>query len=350
MLDNNKNILKNSAIIKDALEMINLLQTNDSLTLFIIDANEVLIGTLTDGDIRRGLLNGKTIHDKVTEVLQPNFKFLQRNNFSLSFIETLKKNEIDLIPYVDAEFKIEKIVNLTHKKSILPCDAVIMAGGEGVRLRPLTLDIPKPLVKIGDKPIIEHNIDSLSTYGIDNIFITIKYLGEKIVDYFGDGQLKDLSIKYTKETDSLGTIGSITLIDDFLHDSILVMNSDILTNIDYEDFFKTFENSNADMAVATIPYQVNLPYGIIESDQELILGVREKPTYTYYCNAGIYLIRKKALEYIPYNKFFNATDLIDKLIEEKNKVVNYPILSYWLDIGRHEDYAKAQQDIKHLKF
>lgn len=349
MLNKTNNIIQDTASIKDALNMLNHLQTKESLTLFVINENEKLVGTLTDGDIRRGLLQGKTIENSVIEVIQPNFKFLQRNKFSLSYINELKKNEINLIPYLNEDFKIDKIIDLTQKKSILPCDAVIMAGGEGVRLRPLTLDIPKPLVKIGDKPIIEYNIDSLNAYGIDNIFITIKYLGQKIIDYFGDGSSRDININYVKENEALGTIGAVSLIDDLSHDNLLVMNSDILTNIDYEDFYRTFENSNAEMAVATIPYQVMLPYGIIESANDMITGIREKPTYTYYCNAGIYLLKKSALKHIPHNCFFNATDLIEVLLNE-GKVINYPILSYWLDIGKHEDYAKAQQDIKHLKF
>lgn len=349
MADNLNNIISSSASIKDALSMLNFLKSKDSLTLFVVDEERKLIGTLTDGDIRRGLLQDKTIDDSVTEVLQRKFKYLQRNKFSLNFINELRKNDINLIPYVNENFQIEKIVDLTRKKSILPCDAVIMAGGEGVRLRPLTLDIPKPLVKIGEKPIIEYNVDSLNAYGIDNIYITIKYLGQKIIEYFGNGATKDLNIKYVEETKALGTIGAVSLINDFTHDSLLVMNSDILTNIDYEDFYKTFENSDADMAVATIPYQVTLPYGIIESREELITGIKEKPTYTYFCNAGIYIMKKTVISHIPVDTCFNATDLIEQLIKF-GKVINYPVLSYWLDIGKHEDYAKAQQDIKHLKF
>jgi dTDP-glucose pyrophosphorylase len=349
MIKEHNNIIEYTATIKQALEQLNNLQTKDSLTLFVVNSTK-LVGTLTDGDIRRGLLQGKTIDDSVESVMQKKFKYLQRNNFSLEQIAELKAMEIKQLPIVNDVFEIEKIIDLSQKKSVLPIDAVIMAGGEGMRLRPLTLNTPKPLIKIGDKPIIEYNIDSLNSYGVDNLYITIKYLGEKIVDYFKDGKEKNIKINYTKEGESMGTIGSITLIDNFLHDNILVMNSDILTNIDFEDFYKSFQMSDADMAVATIPYQVTLPYGIVECDQHLILGIKEKPTYTYYSNAGIYLIKKSALDYIPKNTFYNATDLMQSLLDDHKKVFNYPILGYWLDIGKHEDYIKAQQDVQHLKF
>lgn len=343
-------IIPASLTVKSALVHLNNLTSSDPLTLFIVNKDNKIIGTLTDGDIRRGLLEGKSIEESVEVFMYRNFKYLQRNKFKIEFIDELKENEIDLIPFINDQFEIEKIIDLTKKKSVLPVDAVIMAGGEGKRLKPLTDNTPKPLLKIGNKPIIEYNIDRLNAYGIDNIYITIKYLGNKIIEYFKDGSEKDLNIKYTQETDALGTIGAITLINDFIHENILVMNSDLLTNIDFEDFFKSFYNSNSDMAVATIPYQVTLPYGVVETSNSFVNAIKEKPTYTYYSNAGIYLIKKRVLSHIPKGTFFNATDLMDVLLKENGKILNYPILGYWLDIGKHEDYNKAQEDIKHLKF
>lgn len=343
------NIIRSSNTIKQALEQLNNLPTRDSLTLFVVDGNSKLVGTVTDGDIRRGLLLGKSILEAIEGVMHKQFKYLQRNNFTIEFIDELRKKEIDLIPFVNANFEIEKIIDFTKKRSVLPMDAVIMAGGEGRRLTPLTDTLPKPLLKIGDKPIIEHNIDRLNSFGVDNLIITTKYLGEKISDYLKDGSSKNISIKYTRETDSLGTIGAVSLINDFVHESVLVMNSDLLTNIDFEDFFKSFNSSGAEMAVATIPYQVTLPYGVVETDDNLVNGIKEKPTYTYYSNAGIYLLKRSVINSIPKNTFFNATDLMQKLIDNKQKILNYPILGYWLDIGKHEDYNKAQEDIKHIK-
>ena len=156
-------------------------------------------------------------------------------------------------------------------------------------------------------------------------------------------------VSFVKEDKPLGTIGAITLVSNFYHDVILVMNSDLLTNIDFEDFYESFTKSNADAALATTAYNVNIPYAVVETEYGYITALKEKPTYTYYSNAGIYLFKKELLQLIPRNTHFNATDFIDSIIKAGKKVYSYPMLDYWLDIGRHEDFQKAQEDIKHLK-
>src|SRR5690606_36251925 len=230
-------------------------------------------------------------------------------------------------------------------------DALLMAGGEGKRLRPLTEKTPKPLLKIGEKPIIEYNIDRLRNVGIKNVNISVNYLAEQLVEYFGDGSERGLNIKYVHEDKPLGTIGSILLVDNFDHEDIIVMNSDLLTNIDYADFFKTFKASDADMAVAATSYHVDVPYAVLEvNDKNVVKSLREKPRYTYFSNAGIYIMKKQLLKMIPPNQFFDITHLMDRVIEMKLKLITYPINGYWLDIGKHEDFKKAQEDVKHIKF
>src|SRR5688572_11579257 len=270
--------------VKTALERLSHAGSRHSLTLFVVDEKNRVLGSLTDGDVRRGLLNGVALSDSVEKIMYRNFRFLKKNGYSLSFIDELRKLEIDLIPLLNENNELIRIIDLSKKKSMLPLDAVIMAGGEGKRLRPLTLSTPKPLLKIGSKPIIEYNVDRLIDYGIDNIIITINYLGEQLIDYFRDGGKKNVDIGYVQEGDALGTIGALSLVDNLVHDNLLVMNSDLLTDIDFEDFYRSFVNANADMAVATIPYQVTLPYGIIETEDNCITTIREKPTYTYYSN------------------------------------------------------------------
>ena len=223
-----------------------------------------------------------------------------------------------------------------------------MAGGEGRRLRPLTEKTPKPLLKVGNKPILEHNIDRLIHFGIDDYWICVRYLGEQIEEYFGDGSLRNISIKYIWEEEPLGTIGAVTRITDFKHDHILVTNSDLLTNLDYEDFYLDFVKKEADLSVVTIPYSINVPYAVLETSNGHVLSFKEKPTYTYYSNGGIYLMKKSMLQYVPKG-FFNATDLMEYLLKNSHRVVSYPLHGYWLDIGRTEDYARAQEDIKYLK-
>lgn len=225
-----------------------------------------------------------------------------------------------------------------------------MAGGKGQRLMPLTANLPKPLLKVGDKPIIEHNINRLSYYGIKDLWISINYLGELIEKYFGDGKGKDLNINYVHEDKPLGTIGSISQINDFKHNYILVSNSDILTNLDYEQFFLEFIKSEADFGVVTIPYQVNIPYAVLETKNSNVVDFKEKPTYTYYSNGGIYLFKRDVLKYIPINRHFNATDLMEVLIKANRQVFSYPLIGYWLDIGNPQDYERANSDITNIKF
>ena len=348
MKDFSKHFILSNSPVRQALEQLDFLAHD--LTLFVLNNDNILLGTLTDGDVRRGLLKGLNITDHVSQFMFPNFRYLQKNNYSISILDELREKKISLIPVLDDDKKIIRLINLNEKKSILPVDAVIMAGGRGERLKPLTDSLPKPLIKIGNKPIIEYNIDRLIDYGVDTIFITIKYLGQQIIDHFGNGEEKGISINYVEEMQPLGTIGSVSLIKKFSHDYILVMNSDLLTNIDYEDFFRSFIIEDADMAVASISYNVDIPYAVLEKNQNLITLFKEKPTYTYYSNAGIYLIKRKLLDLIPIEKQFNATDLMQTLMDKGFKIIDFPILGYWLDIGRTEDYNKAQKDIKHIKF
>jgi NDP-sugar pyrophosphorylase family protein len=190
----------------------------------------------------------------------------------------------------------------------------------------------------------------LALYGIDDFWVSVKYLGEQIENYFGNGKDKNIDINYVWEDEPLGTIGAVSKIDNLQHDYVLVMNSDILTNVDYEQLFLDFIEKDADFSVVTIPYDVNIPYAVLETVDGEIKSFKEKPTYTYYSNGGIYLMKKSVLKYLPNNQFFNATDLIERLIEENLKVVTFPLLGYWLDIGKHEDFKKAQEDIKQIKF
>lgn len=201
---------------------------------------------------------------------------------------------------------------------------------------------------MGDKCIIDYNIDQLLSYGLKHISVTINYLGEQIEEHFREMR-EGVAISTVREPEYLGTIGSIKFVNTIYNDTVLVMNSDLFTNIDYEDFFLHFKQHDADMSVATVPYIVKVPYGVFELDGREIKGVMEKPTYNYYANAGIYLIKKKCLNLIPNNRYFNATDFMDKLIETYHKVIRYPFSGYWIDIGQHEELARAREMIKHLR-
>ncbi|QQT27800.1 nucleotidyltransferase family protein [Sphingobacterium spiritivorum] len=344
----NKHIIYKEESVRDALIKLDLIAP--SSILFVVDADRKLLGSLTDGDLRRGFIKGLGFENEILEFVQSNPVFIKENEYDMDQLEKYREDLLKIIPIVDANKSIVDILDFSVSKTLLPADAIIMAGGEGKRLRPLTETTPKPLLKVGDKPIIEYNIDRLKSVGIKNIHLSINYLGDQLIDYFGDGSNKSLNIKYVKEEKPLGTIGSVLLVDKFMHEDIIVMNSDLLTNIDFADFYKSFKESDADMAVAATSYHVDVPYGVLEmGDGSAVKSLKEKPRYTYYSNAGIYLLRRNLLSMIPNNQFYNITDLMERVLEMNLKLITYPINGYWLDIGKHEDFQKAQEDIKHIR-
>ena len=341
-----KYIISSEATILQALSALNEIG-HATQTLFVVDEDNRMVGTLTDGDIRRSLVAGKPIDTPVSFVMHKDFQFIREFDWDVRKLKTLRKRNILFIPILDAQHHIIGVCNLMKYKNILPIDAVLMAGGKGERLRPLTEHTPKPLLPVGGKAIIDYNIDNLCYYGIKNISVTVNYLKEQIEEHFAT-ERNGVKVQCVQEPRFLGTIGALRFVEKFENDTILVMNSDLFTNIDLEDFYLQFVETAADMSAAAVPYSVSVPYGIFNVNEENITGLTEKPTYNYYANAGIYLIKKEMLNLIPKDIFFNATDLFELLISQKKKVVRFPIHGYWIDIGNKDEYAKAQDIVRHL--
>ena len=346
-MDNNilKYTIDISASIKDALILLDKL-SDDVLTLFVLTENKV-VGTITDGDIRRALIRNIPLDTCVVQVMNVNFKAFYLKEKNIQKLREIKQAGIQLLPCIGENGELLKIYNLKKKKSLLPLDAVLMAGGKGERLRPLTEKIPKPLLPIGNKTIIDYNIDSLINFGVEHIYVTTNYLAQQLEAHFVD-EREGIKIQCVRENHYWGTIASVKLIPNLQNDEVLIMNSDLFTNIDFEDFYCHFIEKDADMLVAAIPYSINVPYGIFDLDGWNIKGIKEKPTYNYYANAGIYLIKKNLLNLIPDGVFFNATDFMDLLVSKGKTVVRYPLVGYWIDIGKPEDYRKAQDLVKHI--
>jgi len=349
MSDIAKHCINQKESVKTALGRLNDIAP-DSI-LFVVDENNFLIGSLTDGDLRRGFIDNLGFDDSILLFIQKNPISIRLNDYNLEQLKEYKDLDYKIIPILDQSGSIIDILNFRNQRTIIPVDAILMAGGEGKRLMPLTKTTPKPLLRINDKPIIEYNIDRLIQYGIKNINISINYLGHQLVEYFKDGSDRESIIKYVREDKPLGTVGSILLVENFKFDSILIMNSDLLTNIDLADFYTEFLNADADMAVATTSYYVDVPYAVLEvNDQNQVCSLKEKPRYAYYSNAGIYLLKKSILDMIPESTFFDITDLMEVILKSEKKIITFPITGYWLDIGKHEDFKKAQEDIKHINF
>lgn len=346
MVDN-KYIIHHDQTLLDALKQINVIWTGP-LVLFVIDDNERMVGTLTDGDARRALTSGASVQDKISAIMNTKFKFIREGEGEIvAELHKQREMKMRLVPVLRKDNTISEVINLEEYITKLPIDVVLMAGGKGERLRPLTEKTPKPLLPVGDKAIIDHNIDRLISYGVKHVNVTVNYLGEQLEEHFSRPH-NGVQVQTVREPKHLGTIGGIRFVKEFYNDTILVMNSDLFTNINYEDFYLHFKEHNADMSVAAVPYTISVPYGIFNLEGREIHGLIEKPTYNYYANAGIYLVKKKTIEEIPDDTFFNATDLIEKLIAERKKVIRFPLNGTWIDIGNPQEYQKANELVNHI--
>ena len=340
--------IQKNATILDVLKKIDSLSSNGTRIVFVVDENGKVVGSVSDGDCRRGLINGKQLTSPVTEIMNVNFTSLKKDCYNAEAIQKIREFGFKYVPELNEDGTLFAVRDFTNGKSYVPVDAVLMAGGKGERLRPLTLDTPKPLLKVADKPIIDYNIENLMNSGINHINVTVNYLAEQIEEHFAN-PVKGVQVKTVREPKFLGTIGSIKFIKEWHNDTILLMNSDLFTNIDIEAFYMHFLKHGADMSVAGVPYNVNIPYGIFELENTReIKGIIEKPSYHYYANAGIYLIKRSLLDLIPDNEFFDATDFMDKLIKNNKKVIRFPITGYWIDIGKPDDFKNVQEFARNL--
>ena len=340
-------IHKNKNLV-EGLQCLNELRNLSRLILFVVDDNEKVVGSVTDGDIRRSIIAEQNLQKTLGEIANPDFKRLYQKDTYQSF-EKYRKSDIKILPILNQEGKMVDLIDLEYTKAQLPLEAVIMAGGRGKRLSPLTDTIPKPMLRLGDKPIIEHNIDRLISFGIKKIYISVKYLGEQIVNYLGDGSQKGISIEYVWEDEPLGTAGALALINNLSTEHILLMNSDLFTNVNFESLYLKLINENADMAVASTEYKVDIPYAVFETQEGRVTNFKEKPSFIYHSNAGIYILKRSLIAKIEKGKYCDITDVMERLVTEGGKLVYDPIIGYWIDIGKTVDYEHAQEFIKHLE-
>lgn len=346
MIDLNTYSIPQTATIREALKRINETSGSGQM-LFVLNDNQQVAATLSDGDIRRGLITGHELNEPVEQIMFRNFRYLKEGNIQIELLRQFREQQLPIVPILDKDGHLCQIINLKKQKSLLPIDAVIMAGGKGERLRPLTLTTPKPLLPVGNKAIIDHNVDRLISYGVEHISVTVNYLAEQLEEHYKKPH-EGVQVDCVREPKFLGTMGAVRLVKEFHNDVVLVMNSDLFTDIDFEDMYLHFVENKADMSIAAVPYTVSIPFGICDLDGRDVKGIVEKPTYNYYANAGIYMLHREVLDTIPENEFYNATDLIDALVQKKSKVIRYPLKGTWIDIGSLSEYNKANDIIKHM--
>ena len=340
-----------SATIRDTIKCIDR-SGAISLALLIDDAGK-LVSVITDGDVRRGLLHRVGLDDPVIKLLpikekMPNARAVTASIGSdkADLLKLMQDRGVRQIPLIDEN---ERVVDIVLLRDLLPevtseLQAVIMAGGSGRRLLPLTADTPKPMLPVGGRPLLERIVVQLQQAGIRQLNITTHYKPEKIVEHFGSGSSFGVDIHYVNEDLPLGTGGALRLVPR-QKTPILVVNGDVLTGIDYRQMVDYHREHCADATIAVNSHTIEVPYGVVETEGSQIIGFREKPELHLFVNAGIYLLEPAVYEFIPEHEHFNMTDLIMRLLEAGRNVVSFPIREYWMDIGQHQQYAEAQQHL-----
>lgn len=341
----NQYIINEKSTLLDALQQLNRLSGKQMVLLVTNDA-DIMVGTLTDGDVRRALIAGVSLADEVCRAMHTRFKAIKGDKVDVEMMRKCRLLGVGILPHLNADGSIKDIYDLTITKAKLPLSAILMAGGKGERLRPLTLTTPKPLLEIGDKAIIDYNIEALASVGIDDITVTTRYLAEQIHQHFAT-PVAGVKVKCVEETMPLGTIGAAALVSRTDEGNTLVMNSDLLTTISFEEMYMRHIEQQADVTIAAIPYVVSVPYAILTTDGAQVKGIEEKPSYSYYANAGIYIFSNTLLNTLSHDARTDATDLIEQAINENKKVVYYPINGTWIDIGSPNDFKQAQDLMRH---
>lgn len=344
----NRHIISEEATIIHALEMLNAI-SGGAMTLMVTGPTGVMTGTLTDGDIRRGLLAGAQPSWEVRHVMNRHFSSLLADDIDLYALRSYRNRGVRLVPCLDHGGRIARIIDTALTPTLLPCSAILMAGGKGERLRPLTLTTPKPLLQIGDRPIIDYNIRSLARAGVEHITVTTRYLSEQFDAHFAT-LVEGVKVSCVRETVPLGTIGSASLVTLPEKGDTIVMNSDLLTDISFEDMYLTHKANRADITIAAVPYTVSVPYAILETEGQQVTSLQEKPTYSFLANAGIYIITNDLLRSLPGDERTDATDLIERAIAAGRRVTYFPISGTWIDIGSPSDYARACEIMSHRIF
>jgi len=329
--------------IKEALKIIDSAAMQIAI---VVDESDILLGTITDGDIRRGLLNGMNLEDKVEPIV---FKTPTTAKISDTKEEILKKalaKKLHQIPIVDDNYKVLgiKVIEELFKSSEKPNKVVLMVGGLGTRLKPLTDSTPKPMLNVGNKPILQTIVEKFAEYGFVNIVMCVNYKSHIISDYFGNGSDFGVNIEYVQENQRMGTAGALSLLNKKPTEPFFVMNGDLLTNVNFENLLEYHLSNNSIATMCVREYDFQVPYGVVNIENGDILSIIEKPVHKFFVSAGIYMLSPDVLSLIPDNKFYDMPTFFEDMISEQKKIVSFPIREYWLDIGRIEEFHKANDE------
>lgn len=327
-------------------EVIEVIQRGLKQIALVVDEEQHLLGTITDGDVRRAILRSTPLDVPASDIMQRSFAAGQYGMSQQEIFDLMRTKSLRHIPLLDNQGVVIDLAWITDlvKQDGLDIPAVVMAGGSGQRLRPLTDDTPKPLLPVKGQPLLEIIIRQLQEVGIHRVHVTTSYKGDKIVEHFGDGRAFGIEISYLPEDSPLGTAGALGLLEPS-NQPLLVINGDILTRLDFRALLAFHEEQQAVMTVAVKEYCIQVPYGVLETSDVRVVGLSEKPTLRFFINAGVYLLSPEAQRRVPKGQRYDMTTLIERLVADGQRVVSFPVQEYWLDIGQEKDYEQAQRDM-----
>ena len=341
---------KFSILLKEnckALEAIKIINKTEFYIALIVDHNFKMVGTITDGDIRRGLLKGYSLESEAKNFMNKDFKYISEENMTKLNVNKFFDSGISLIPLLNKEGKVKELLkkeDLLLKQNNLIDTAVIMAGGEGKRLMPKTSNCPKPMIKIKGKPMLEIILEKCINFGFKNFYFSVNYLKEQIIDYFGDGRKWGVKINYLTEDSPLGTAGSLKFIPKSIQNPYLVLNGDIITNLDLRLFVQFHKKYSASITVAA-KYEANkIPYGVLYTSGVELLKIEEKPIQKILVSAGVYIINPEILSLLNENEYYDMPNLITLAKKNNFKILTFPIYEYWQDVGRPETLEVVNQE------
>jgi len=332
-----------SSTIKEALQIIDQGALKFAI---VVDSKDKLLGTITDGDIRRAILGGKDITESIEDIYFKEPTVVTVSHTKEEIINLCTSKKIYQIPVVDNDGKVIGIDLLDEllKPKAHPNKVILMVGGLGTRLRPLTENTPKPMLHVGGKPILQTIVEKFVSYGFVDITMCVGYKSKIIQDFFGDGGRFGANIEYVLEEKRMGTAGALSLLPKNPTEPFFVMNGDLLTNVNFEHLLEFHVTDNATATMCVREYDFQVPYGVVHMKDGKIYSIEEKPIHKFFVSAGIYMLNPETIDLVPKNEFYDMPTLFEKLIARKYNTVSFPLREYWLDIGRLEEYEKANQE------
>ncbi|MUT65003.1 nucleotidyltransferase family protein [Paenibacillus sp. NEAU-GSW1] len=329
------------------LEALHIIDKGSVQIALVVDESQKLIGTITDGDVRRGILRGIDLNNEVQHIMKTDPMISYEEDSRDVIFAKMKNYNLKQIPIIDRQGKIVRLDLLDEiiKQERSDNWVVLMAGGLGSRLGELTRDCPKPLLKVGSKPILEGILETFIANGFYRFMISVNYKAEMIMDYFGDGSKWGVEIIYIQESKRLGTAGALSLLPFIPDKPIIVMNGDLLTKVNFQQLLDFHMETKASATMCVREYEFQVPYGVVKVDNSRLQSIEEKPVQRFFISGGIYVISPNALQYIPDNTFYDMPSLFDKLLQLGAETSAFPIREYWIDIGRMDDFERANSEV-----